>query len=175
VLAGKANLNLLITPRQDIVPRRCQIPLEELQLLAPHPVLNFKRLHPSAVLPTRGTPLSAGLDIYCIDDLLIEPKARLRAPTGLSVAVPEGFYGRIAPRSGLALDKGIDVLAGVVDADYRGEIVCLLYNTGDEIAMLRAGSKICQLIIEQVITPPAVWADDLSDTTRGSGGFGSTG
>lgn len=138
-------------------------------------VINFKRLDPKATLPTRGTPNSAGLDLYSIDDLRIEPKARLRARTGLSTAIPEGFYGRIAPRSGLAAEKGIDVLAGVIDADYRGEILCLLYNTGDEMVELKAGSKICQLILEQVLTPQAAWADDLEETHRGAAGFGSTG
>jgi deoxyuridine 5'-triphosphate nucleotidohydrolase len=138
-------------------------------------VINFRRLDPKATLPTRGTPNSAGLDLYCIDDLRIEPKTRVRARTGLSTAIPEGFYGRIAPRSGLAAEKGIDVLAGVIDADYRGEILCLLYNTGDETVELTAGSKICQLILEQVITPQAAWAESLEETHRGAAGFGSTG
>lgn len=137
--------------------------------------LRFKRLDSRAVLPTRGTPGSAGLDLFCIDELKIEPKTRVRAHTGLSVAIPEGFYGRLAPRSGLAANHGIDVLSGVVDADYRGEIICLLYNTGDEVAVLPAGSKICQLIIEQVITPTPAWAEELEETARGAGGFGSTG
>ena len=95
--------------------------------------------------------------------------------TGLAVAIPEGFYGRVAPRSGLAAQKGIDVLAGVIDADYRGEIGCLLYNAGEETVHLPAQSKICQLIIEKIITPEAVWVESLSDTIRGGGGFGSTG
>ncbi len=138
-------------------------------------MLNFKPLHPRAVLPTRGTPLSAGLDLFCLDEVRMEPKTRARAHTGLSVAIPEGFYGRLAPRSGLAAEKGIDVLAGVVDADYRGEIICLLYNTADEVAVLAAGSKVCQLIIEQIITPEAAWAEELEGTQRGAAGFGSTG
>ena len=141
----------------------------------PHTQLQFKKLDSSAVLPTRGTPLSAGLDLYCIDDLQIAPGDRASARTGLSVAIPHGFYGRIAPRSGLAVKQGIDVLAGVIDADYRGEIICLLYNTGHEVVELAAGSKICQLIVEQVITPSATWADDLEETARGAAGFGSTG
>lgn len=139
------------------------------------PVLQFKRLNPNAILPTRGTPQSAGLDLYCTDDLLIEPGARASGKTGLSVAIPEGCYGRIAPRSGLAVKYGIDVLAGVIDSDYRGEIICLLYNTGSASVELPAGSKVCQLIIEQVITPSASWADDLEETARGTAGFGSTG
>ena len=81
----------------------------------------------------------------------------------------------VAPRSGLATKQGLNVLAGVIDADYRGEIGCLLHNTGTETVELPAQSKICQLIIEKIITPAAIWADDLSNTERGSGGFGSTG
>lgn len=141
----------------------------------PQSVLQFKRLSANAILPTRGTPQSAGLDLYCIDDLRIGPGARVGAKTGLSVAIPEGCYGRIAPRSGLAVKHGIDVLAGVIDADYRGEIICLLHNTGASEVELPARSKVCQLIIEQVITPSASWADDLEETARGAAGFGSTG
>jgi len=137
--------------------------------------LSFKKLDERAVLPIRGSAHAAGLDLYSIEELTIEPKQRVLARTGLAVAVPEGYYGRIAPRSGLALRTGLDVLSGVIDADYRGEIGCLLYNTGDETITLPAQSKICQLIIEKIITPEAVWADEINETDRGSGGFGSTG
>ena len=138
-------------------------------------VLHFKQLDPRAVLPQRGSALAAGLDVCSIEDVEIGPKQRVTAKTGLAVAIPAGFYGRIAPRSGLAAKKGLDVLSGVIDSDYRGEILCLLYNTGDEIINLPAGSKICQMIIEQIITPDAVWATELDETARGAGGFGSTG
>ena len=138
-------------------------------------LLTFKRLDPRSTLPTRGSAAAAGLDIYSIEDLTIEPKQRALARTGLAVAIPEGYYGRVAPRSGLATRNGLDTLAGVIDADYRGEIGCLLFNAGDETIHLPAQSKICQLIIEKIITPTAVWADEISDTERGSGGFGSTG
>jgi dUTP pyrophosphatase len=138
-------------------------------------VLRFKQLDQRAVLPRRGSALAAGLDVCSIDDLSIEPKQRVMARTGLAVAIPPGFYGRIAPRSGLAAKNGLDVLAGVIDSDYRGEVCCLLYNTSDEVIQLAAGSKICQLIVEQIITPEAAWASDLDETARGAGGFGSTG
>src|ERR1700741_4074331 len=143
-----------------------------------HSILNslrFKQLDERAVLPRRGSVLAAGLDVCSIEDLRIEPKQRAIARTGLAVAIPAGFYGRVAPRSGLAAKNGLDVLAGVIDSDYRGEIVCVLYNTGDETIKLSGGSKICQLIIEQIITPEAAWATDLDETARGAGGFGSTG
>lgn len=138
-------------------------------------ILRFKKLDQRAMLPQRGSALAAGLDIFCIEDVEISPRDRAAARTGLAVAIPAGFYGRIAPRSGLAVKKGLDVLSGVIDSDYRGEVLCLLYNTSDEIINLPAGSKICQLIIEQIITPEAAWANELDDTARGASGFGSTG
>jgi dUTP pyrophosphatase len=137
--------------------------------------LRFKQLDPRAVLPSRGSSFSAGLDICSIEDLIIEPRQRGTARTGLAVAIPHGFYGRVAPRSGLAVKHGLDVLAGVIDSDYRGELCCVLYNTSDTAITLTAGSKICQLIIEKIITPNAVWTADLDETARGAGGFGSTG
>ena len=138
-------------------------------------LLKFKQLDPRAVLPQRGSALAAGLDVCSIEDLRIESKQRVMARTGLAVAIPAGFYGRVAPRSGLAAKNGLDVLAGVIDSDYRGELCCLLYNTSDEVIKLPAGSKICQLIVEQIITPEADWATELDETARGAGGFGSTG
>lgn len=137
-------------------------------------VLRFKQIDPRAVLPRRGSALAAGLDLCAIEDVELQPKQRATARTGLAVAIPPGFYGRVAPRSGLAAKNGLDVLAGVIDSDYRGEICCVLYNTGDEVLALPAGSKICQLIIEQIITPEATWVNDLDATARGAGGFGST-
>jgi dUTP pyrophosphatase len=142
---------------------------------APIDVLRFTRLDPRAVLPERGSVLAAGLDVWSIEDVEIGPRQRVAARTGLAVAIPPGFYGRIAPRSGLAVKSGLDVLAGVVDSDYRGEVCCVLYNTSDEVIKLTAGSKICQLIVEQIITPDAAWSTELDDTARGAGGFGSTG
>ena len=138
-------------------------------------VLRFKQLDSRAVLPVRGSSLAAGLDICSIEEIALGPKQRTVAKTGLAVALPPGFYGRIAPRSGLAAKNGLDVLAGVIDSDYRGEVCCVLYNTSDEAIELRAGSKICQLIVEQIITPVAAWDSELEETARGAGGFGSTG
>ena len=137
--------------------------------------LSFKSLHPDSILPTRGSPHAAGLDLYSIEDVRLAPNERHLVRTGLAVAIPDGFYGRIAPRSGLATKKGIDVLAGVIDSDYRGEIQCLLYNAGQDVVELPAQTKICQLIVEKIIIPTAQWADDLPETKRGVGGFGSTG
>ena len=138
-------------------------------------ILHFKRLDDRATLPTRGSSSSAGLDLYSIEDISIEPHQRIVARTGLAVAVPVGFYGRVAPRSGLAVKNGLDVLAGVIDSDYRGEVCCALLNTGDEAINLPQGSRLCQLIVEQIITPVPEWSNELDETSRGVGGFGSTG
>jgi dUTP pyrophosphatase len=137
--------------------------------------LRFTSLHPDAILPTRGSQYAAGLDFYSIDKVHLSPNERWLVRTGLAVAIPVGYYGRIATRSGLATNKGIDVLAGVIDADYRGEIRCLLYNTSDEVVELPAQTKICQLIIEKIITPNPEWAHSPDETIRSESGFGSTG
>lgn len=137
--------------------------------------LEFKKLHPSARLPTRGSANSAGLDLYSSEDVVIASHGREVVKTGLSVAVPHGYYGRVAPRSGLAVKHGLDVLAGVIDSDYRGELLCALINHGDAPIEITSGMRIAQLVIEAIATPDAVWSEDLSRTERGEGGIGSTG
>jgi dUTP pyrophosphatase len=137
--------------------------------------LLFKRLHPAARLPTRGSAGAAGLDLYAVERVTISPGARAAVRTGLAAAVPEGFYGRVAPRSGLAVRHGIDVLAGVIDSDYRGEILCALVNHGEEPFEVEPGARVAQLVVEAIASPEPEWAEDLEETARGAGGFGSTG
>ena len=137
--------------------------------------LHFKRLHPEAKLPTRGSEGAAGLDLYAVERATLEPGGRAAVRTGLAVAVPRGFYGRVAPRSGLAVRHGLDVLAGVIDSDYRGEILCALVNHGREPFEIEPGARIAQLVVEAIATPDPAWAEDLEQTDRGAGGFGSTG
>ncbi len=137
--------------------------------------LSFKRLHPDARLPSRGSERAAGLDLCAVERVTLAPGARAAVRTGLAVAIPEGFYGRVAPRSGLAVRHGIDVLAGVIDADYRGEILCALVNHGDEAFEIEPGARVAQLVVESIATPEPFWAEDLEETERGAGGFGSTG
>lgn len=137
--------------------------------------LIFKKLHPNAILPARGSKDACGLDICSVEAGVIEPGDRKAVRTGLAVAVPSGFYGRMAPRSGLALKSGIDVLAGVIDADYRGEVICLLVNFGEVAFRIAAGERIAQLIVEKVAICEPDWADELPVTDRGAMGFGSTG
>jgi len=137
--------------------------------------LKFLKLHAAAQLPTRGSRHAAGLDLYAIEDVTLRAGERAMVRTGLAVVIPRGFYGRVAPRSGLAVNHGLDVLAGVIDSDYRGEIVCALVNHGGAAFELKAGQRMSQLIVEAIITPEPQWAETLEETARGAGGFGSTG
>jgi dUTP pyrophosphatase len=107
--------------------------------------------------------------------LVIQPNKRALVPTDLSIACPENTYARIAPRSGLALKHGIDTGAGVIDADYRGPVGVILFNFGDEEFVINPGDRIAQLILEQIVMADVVEVQELSQTVRGSGGFGSTG
>jgi dUTP pyrophosphatase len=139
------------------------------------PTIKFSALSPDAKLPSRGSKWAAGLDLQSIESVTLEPGERSAIRTGLAVAIPHGFYGRVAPRSGLAVRSGVDVLAGVIDSDYRGEIRCALINLGNEPFRIEPGMRIAQLIIEAVILPEPEWSNELTGTDRGSGGFGSTG
>ena len=139
-------------------------------------ILKIKKLDPKAIIPTRANPTDAGADLYALEDIRIQPNSRALVRTGISLEVPESYYARIAPRSGLAYKSGIDVLAGVVDSSYRGEVGVILLNTDNQkIFNIRAGDRIAQLIIEAHYNMTIKEVDSLSDTTRGDGGFGSTG
>lgn len=137
--------------------------------------LNFKKILNCAQLPARGSQNAAGLDLFSAEETIIKAGGRQTIRTGISVEIPDGFYGRIAPRSGLAMKYGIDVLAGVIDSDYRGEIICLLINHGNSDKPVKIGERIAQLIIVAIITPSSQWVAELSETSRDQKGFGSTG
>ncbi|ABU44212.1 hypothetical protein AR158_C667L [Paramecium bursaria Chlorella virus AR158] len=137
--------------------------------------LFIKKLVVDAIVPTRATEGSAGYDISSIEDVVIPASGRVAVSTGLSIRVPNGTYGRIAPRSGLAYKYGIDVLAGVIDSDFVGEIKVILYNTSELDYIIKKGDRIAQLILEQIMTPDVAIVLELEDTMRGEGGFGSTG
>ena len=140
----------------------------------------FKKLHKDSIVPKRGSALAAGYDLFCYTDkdILIESSGKARIPTGISVELPHNSYGRVAPRSGLTWNKFLDVGAGVVDEDYRGEILVILFNFSKENVIIKNGDKIAQLIVERIMpTEPVVYEPDqeLSETNRGESGFGSTG
>jgi dUTP pyrophosphatase len=137
--------------------------------------MEIKFLHSDARLPTLGSDGAAGFDLYSVDNIEILPNSRKLVSTGISIKLPVGVYGRVAPRSGLAVKNGIHVGAGVIDSDYRGEIKVLLFNLSNEKFTIRTGDRIAQLICEHYETPPLKLVSELSSTERGVGGFGSTG
>ncbi|KII95890.1 hypothetical protein PLICRDRAFT_98880 [Plicaturopsis crispa FD-325 SS-3] len=143
--------------------------------LAPVSSLLIKRRSDKAKLPTRGSPLSAGYDLYSAERKVIPARGKALVDTQISVAVPAGTYGRVAPRSGLASKFMIDTGAGVIDADYRGIVFVLLFNLSDKDFQVEEGDRIAQLILEKIHTPDVLEVDDLDETLRGAGGFGSTG
>jgi dUTP pyrophosphatase len=139
-------------------------------------ILQVKLLSENATLPTKGSPLSAGFDLAASEACTIAPGGRRLVKTDISIACPIGTYARIAPRSGLAYKKGIDVGAGVVDADYRGPVGVILFNFGTEEFVIAQGDRIAQLILEQYCVDATVQTvEELDDTQRGVAGFGSTG
>jgi len=137
--------------------------------------LLVKRLSEKATIPTRGSALAAGYDLYSAEKKLIPAHGKALVDTQLSIAVPPGTYGRVAPRSGLASKFMIDTGAGVIDADYRGVVFVLLYNLSDKDFQVEQGDRVAQLILERIYTPEILEVDDLKETIRGAGGFGSTG
>lgn len=138
-------------------------------------MFQVKKLSETAVIPSRGSPDAAGYDLSASKAGMIEPGKWALVPTDLAMKIPQGHYGRIAPRSGLAWKNGIFVNAGVIDSDYRGHVQAILYNTSSTTFVYQAGDRIAQLILEQISTPDVLVVDDFEQTARGQGGFGSTG
>ena len=140
------------------------------------PPLLVSLLTPYASPPTRGSAFAAGYDIYAAHDCTIPARGKTLVSTDLAIAVPEGTYGRIAPRSGLASKHFIDTGAGVIDADYRGEVKVLLFNFGEKEFEVKRGERVAQLVLERIYTPEVVVVKgELEKSVRGAGGFGSTG
>jgi dUTP pyrophosphatase len=139
----------------------------------------IKKLKGTAVLPIRGSAAAAGYDLYaCIPEKVeIRPHKTVKIGTGLGIAIPEGYFGAIYARSGLAAKRGLRPAncVGVVDADYRGEVIIALHNDGKESQFIEPGERIAQLVITPFYEAEFVETDELPKTTRGEGGFGSTG
>ena len=134
----------------------------------------FQKINPEAKAPERANDLDAGYDLSCLEDFDIYPFERALVKTGIRVHLGREMYGRIAPRSGLAFKKGIDVLAGVVDAGYRGELGVVLINLSDEIVSFKKHDRIAQLIVEKCYDVNWIEVQEIDDTERGEGGFGSS-
>ncbi len=137
------------------------------------------KLHTAAKLPTYGSAEAAGADLYaCLEeDLVIAPGANAWVPTGIAMEVPKGCAGLIYARSGLACKRDLAPAnkVGVIDSDYRGQIIVVLHNHGNQPQTVSHGERIAQMVITPVLTPPYVQVEALSNSSRGTGGFGSTG
>ena len=141
--------------------------------------IRVKKLHPNAILPTYGSVEAAGADIYaCLDQpVTVEPGQTAWIPAGFAMEVPQGCAGLVYARSGLACKKGLAPAnkVGVIDSDYRGPVTVVLYNHGSEPQTVAHGDRIAQMVITPVLTPAYEETEELTNTGRGQGGFGSTG
>jgi dUTP pyrophosphatase len=139
--------------------------------------IRFQRTHPDATLPAYAHPGDAGMDVCACAALTIAPGARALVPTGLVMELPEGTEAQMRPRSGLALKHGVTLLnaPGTIDQGYRGELGVILINHGREPFSVTPGMRIAQMVIAPVLRVDTETADEVSSTTRGTGGFGSTG
>lgn len=142
-------------------------------------ILRFKKLNEKAIAPTYGSEYAAGADLYALsdEDITVQPGQTVLVHTGIAMEIPEGMGGFIYARSGLASKKGLAPAnkVGVVDSDYRGEVMVALHNHGTAPQTVSGGERIAQLVIAPFIKVEYTECDELSDTVRGAGGFGSTG
>ncbi len=142
-------------------------------------ILRFKKLNEKAIAPTYGSEYAAGADLYALsdEDITIQPGQTVLVHTGIAMEIPEGMGGFIYARSGLASKKGLAPAnkVGVVDSDYRGEVMVALHNHGTAPQTVSGGERIAQMVIAPFIKVEYTECDELSDTVRGAGGFGSTG
>ena len=141
--------------------------------------LRFIKLHEDSIEPIRATDGAAGFDLcaYTDGDTTIQPHQTVRVGTGIAAEIPSGYFGGLFPRSGLSAKKGIRLAncVGVIDSDYRGEIIAALHNDSDEAQTISKGERIVQLVIIPHMTGSATQKNQLSETERGTNGFGSTG
>ena len=138
--------------------------------------LLVQRLDPAAKLPTYGSVLAAGLDLHALAPVRLDPGIRALIRTGLAVSLPRGHVGLIWPRSGLAINVGIDIMAGVIDEDYQGEIMIVVINHGLTPHTFAAGDRVAQLLVQPIARPAVnLVTSFVQATERGSDGFGSTG
>ena len=136
--------------------------------------LPVRRLDPAAFLPTRAHADDAGLDLYALEDSVVPPGEGRLLRTGVAVAVPVGHVGLVCDRSSLA-KRGLKTAGGVIDAGYRGELGVLIWNMSREPQPVKKGERCAQMLVIPIATPAPVETDDLGETARGAGGFGSTG
>lgn len=138
-------------------------------------MISIQLLDNNAKVPTKANINDAGFDLYSVLDTVIPPKQRKTVRTGIAIQMPDHLAGLIWPRSGLSVKQGIDVLAGVVDSGYRGEIMVCLYNTSDEVVGINTGDRIAQIIFQEVPRVSMEVHETLGSSQRGDNGFGSSG
>jgi dUTP pyrophosphatase len=137
--------------------------------------LLIKKLHADARMPTYAHATDAGMDVYAVEDVVVPSGGRVLVSTGIAVAIPPGYVGLFWDKSGLANKSGLKILGGVIDADYRGELLVGVLNTSDVPHQFQKGDKVTQMLVQKVEHPELVEVDELNDTSRGEGAFGSTG
>lgn len=137
--------------------------------------LKIKKLHPTAKLPTYAHPGDAGMDLYASVETVVPARGRVLVPTGLAMAIPNGYVGLLWDKSGISYKAGLKVIGGVADAGYRGEIFVGLLNTTDSEYTFAVGDKVAQMLVQPVVRPTLEEVAELGDTARGDGAFGSTG
>lgn len=138
-------------------------------------ILKVKKLREDAKLPTHGHPGDAGMDFYTIEEVIFPVGQRIRVHTGVAVEIPEGYVGLVWDKSSVSFNLGLKVLSGVIDAGYRGEMILCLFNTSDKEVVIEKGHKFAQMIIQKFEHCDILEVDELSETVRGEGKFGSTG
>ncbi len=138
-------------------------------------VLKIKKLHPEAIVPEFAHADDAGMDFYAIEAITLKPGERRGVPTGIAMEIPEGYAGLFWDKSGMSIHKGIKTLGGVIDAGYRGEIKIGIINLSDAEYVIEKGHKVAQMLIQKIEHPGIIEVEELNDTMRGEGGFGSTG
>lgn len=137
--------------------------------------LLIKKLHPDAIVPKYALPGDAGMDLYACETVVLHPGERGAIPTGIAMSIPKGHVALVWDKSGPPLKTGLHTLAGVIDETYRGELKIVAINHGKEVITLEKGKKIAQLLIQPIAQPSVHEVNELDETVRGSGGFGSTG
>ena len=172
------NLDLIKEPRSSLERREPKVEAivcPNNGLMENRTILKVMRLTQRATIPTKGSIKAAGYDLYSAHEYSIAPGTNGKVLTDIAVKFPPNSYGRIAPRSSLALEKGILIGGGVIDPDYTGNIGIIMYNGGKQDFVIHKGDRCAQMVVERIYMPQVMEVGSLEHTVRGSSGFGSTG
>lgn len=137
--------------------------------------LFIKKLHPDAIIPKFAHPTDAGMDLYTVEEFTLHPQEHKSIHTGIAIVLPDGYAALTWDKSGISHKRHLKVVGGVFDTDYRGEYLIGLYNFGKEAQVFKVRDKIAQLLIQRIEHPELIEVDELDETVRGAGAFGSTG